>query len=620
MVSRTAQPSSASSPAEQGLIRPKLLALLGDLTDRERRPEASRALARFLGADDLIVFVRDPDIAVLLPAFGFPQTLPGGRMTPAFVEECVKSGYHQGQIAFPDEATLTPALGHAAADGSVLILLGGRPQLADIQAVCHCLPLLTSALRVERHAQLAHGHALVAQHAAEQARALAARLDGTRLALQRSLHAAELSRRRAAFLADAAALLASSFEPETTLQHVASLTVPFLADWCIVDLVSGQDGFRRGPVTTGDPTQEDLARSFEGQYDHVLDCPSGVGRVIRTGRPELSSDITEASLPGLAGSGARAQDFQSIGIKSYMCVPMVARGRTLGTLLFLAAGSGRRFQDTDLVLATDLAGRIGLAIDNLQLYRNVQEALQVRDDFISVAAHELRTPITPLQLTLESLQLTVRNSQNTHGFMAERLPLEQMGKKLDIAVRQVDRLIKLVTHVLDISRLSAGRIDLNLEEVDLSAVAEEVATRFLDDAIRAGCTLAVSTPGPVLGRWDRLRLDQAITNYISNAIKYGAGRPIEVQVEASELTARLTVRDYGIGISPEDQIRIFKRFERAVSQRYITGFGLGLWIVSEIVEALRGRVSVESLPGEGSLFALELPRVRTGEQHMSRNR
>jgi signal transduction histidine kinase len=610
MASRTAQPSSASSPPEPALIRPQLVILLGELVDRERRAESARALARFLGAEDLIVFVRDPDVAVLLPAFGFPQTLPGGRVTPAFVEECVKRGCHRGELAFPDDATLTPALGCVAADGSVLVLLGGDPQVEDIRAACHCLPLVASALRVERTAQLAHGHALVAQHAAEQARALAARLDGTRFALQRSLHAAELSRRRSAFLADAAALLASSFEPETTLQHVASLTVPFLADWCIVDLVEGARGFQRGPVATGDPTQETLAHELEGHHSPPPAGATGVWRVMQTGRPEVSSDVTEATLLGLAGGPAHVEAFARIGIKSFMCVPMLARGRTLGTLLFLAAGSGRRFADTDLALATDLAGRIGLAIDNLQLYRNVQEALQVRDDFISVAAHELRTPITPLQLTLESLQLNFKNHRPD-----SKLPIDAIAKKLDIAVRQTDRLIKLVTHVLDISRLSAGRLDLELEEVDLSAIVEEVAARFIDDANVAGSALTIKTPGPVLGHWDRVRLDQVVTNYLSNAIKYGAGRPIELKVEASETRAHLSVRDYGIGISPADQGRIFKRFERAVSSRYVTGFGLGLWIVGEIVEALGGTVHVQSALGAGALFSMDLPRVREDAVH-----
>jgi signal transduction histidine kinase len=302
--------------------------------------------------------------------------------------------------------------------------------------------------------------------------------------------------------------------------------------------------------------------------------------------------------------------FARIGIKSFMCVPMLARGRTLGTLLFLAAGSGRRFADTDLALATDLAGRIGLAIDNLQLYRNVQEALQVRDDFISVAAHELRTPITPLQLTLESLQLNFKNHRPD-----SKLPIDAIAKKLDIAVRQTDRLIKLVTHVLDISRLSAGRLDLELEEVDLSAIVEEVAARFIDDANVAGSALTIKTPGPVLGHWDRVRLDQVVTNYLSNAIKYGAGRPIELKVEASETRAHLSVRDYGIGISPADQGRIFKRFERAVSSRYVTGFGLGLWIVGEIVEALGGTVHVQSALGAGALFSMDLPRVREDAVH-----
>jgi signal transduction histidine kinase len=603
MASRTALPSSASSPSEHTAVEPELLRLMGELIDRDGRREAARTLARHLEADDLLMFVRDQEVSVLLPALGFPQTLPRPRLMRALVEDCVRSGMQRGQVAYPDEATLTPALAHPGADGSVLVLLGGEPRVESIRAACLCLPLVASALRIERHGQLAQSHALAAQEAAEKARMLAARLDATRLELQRALQLTELGRRRAAFLAEAAALMATSLDSDATLASIGSMVVPLLADWCIVDLPIPHGGFRRGPVTTINPSQEALARKLEGVYELPAEGSSGVWNAIRSGRSELCTDLTELALLGIAGRSERLPEIKQIGIRSYMCIPLIARGRTLGTLLFISAGSGRIFRENDLVLATDLAGRIALTVDNLQLYHNAQEALKIRDDFISIAAHELRTPVTPLQLTLDSLQREVKNSPDEG-----KVPVYLVRKHLDIAVRQTDRLIKLVNNVLDVSRLSAGRLDLQLEEVDLSLVVEEVVARFAEDATQAGCTLVVQTHGPVIGRWDRLRLDQVVTNFLSNGLKYGRGSPIELQVQATLTSARLSVRDYGIGISPEDQERIFDRFERAVSEHYFAGFGLGLWIVSEIAKALRGRVQVTSTPGAGSVFSMELPR------------
>jgi signal transduction histidine kinase len=603
MASRTALPPSASSRSERPALEPELLRLMGELIDRERRRESARVLARYLEADDLLLFVRDQEVSVLLPPLGFPQTLPRPRLMRALIEDCVRSGPQRGEVAHPDDATMTAALAHAGADGSVLVLLGGDPSIESIEAACLCLPLVASALRIERHGQLAQSHALAAQEAAEKARMLATRLDATRLELQRALQFTELGRRRAAFLAEAAGLMATSLDAEATLASIGSMVVPLLADWCIVDVPISPRGFQRGPVTTINPSHEDVARKLVGPYHEPTDGSSGVWSAIRTGRPELCTDITEMALLGVAGHPDRLPEIKQIGIRAYMCIPLIARGRTLGTLLLLSAGSGRRFRDDDLVLASDLAGRIALTVDNLQLYQNAQQALRIRDDFISIAAHELRTPITPLQLTLDSLQREVKNSS-----VDGPLPVSLVRKHLDIAVRQTDRLIKLVNNVLDVSRLSAGRLDLQLEEVDLSAVVEEVVAGFEEDATQAGCTMLIQTPGPVVGRWDRVRLDQVVTNFLSNALKYGRGSPIELRVQSTSTSARLSVRDFGIGISPEDQQRIFDRFERAVSENYFAGFGLGLWIVSEISRALHGRVQVTSTPGAGSVFSIDLPR------------
>jgi signal transduction histidine kinase len=161
-----------------------------------------------------------------------------------------------------------------------------------------------------------------------------------------------------------------------------------------------------------------------------------------------------------------------------------------------------------------------------------------------------------------------------------------------------------------VSRIAAGRLELQIEDVDMVAVVDEVRTRLGDEARRKGCALDVRGQQRAVGAWDASRLDQVITNLLSNAIKYGAGKPVEITVDVTGDRAVLTVHDYGLGIPPEDQDRIFRRFERAASSRNYAGIGLGLWIVKQIVDALGGTVTVESRPELGATFTVELPRTR----------
>lgn len=383
MASRIARLSFASSQSERLALEPELLTLMGNLIDRERRREAARALAHHLDADDLLIFVRDQEVSVLLPALGFPQTLPCPGLIRALTEASVRSGYQRGAVAYPDEATMITALAHPGADGSVLVLLGGRPRVESIRSACLCLPLVAAALRVERLIELAQGHALAAQQAAGRARTLAARLDATRLELQRALQLTELGRRRYAFLADAAGVMATSLDADATLASIGSMVVPLLADWCIIDMAAanGNGGFVRGPVTTIDPSQKSLARKLEGFYQRPPEGGTGVWKVIGTGQPELSTDIDNSALLGIAGAADRMADVKEIGIRSYMSAPLAARGRTLGNLLLLSAGSGRQFGESDLLLTIDLAGRIALTMDNLRVHHGARQTLNVRDDF-----------------------------------------------------------------------------------------------------------------------------------------------------------------------------------------------------------------------------------------------
>jgi signal transduction histidine kinase len=182
----------------------------------------------------------------------------------------------------------------------------------------------------------------------------------------------------------------------------------------------------------------------------------------------------------------------------------------------------------------------------------------------------------------------------------------RLGIKLRSVDRQVGRLTTLINDLLDVTRFTSGRLAFQPEPLDVATLAAEVVEQFREEALRAGITIALDA-SPAPGRWDRSRLDQVLTNLLTNAIKFGAGRPIEVAVRGQADTVRLTVTDHGIGIAPDDQAIIFDRFERAVSARNYGGFGLGLWIVHQIVTAMGGTITVDSVVGQGSTFTVILP-------------
>jgi len=234
----------------------------------------------------------------------------------------------------------------------------------------------------------------------------------------------------------------------------------------------------------------------------------------------------------------------------------------------------------------------------IEAQESLREASRIKDEFLSMASHELRTPLTTLRLEADTLSRSLRKVQ---------LLDKRVEHKLSVMDSQFSRMEALVRTLLDVTRITAGRLVLDLAAFDLADLAREVIDRFESQAESLGSALHLRARA-VAGVWDRVRIDQVMTNLVSNALKYGNGQPVEVSVDGDETTATLSIRDQGTGISLADHERIFERFERARDASLVTGLGLGLWIAKRLVEAHGGKISVESSPGQGSTFTVRLPR------------
>jgi PAS domain S-box-containing protein len=237
--------------------------------------------------------------------------------------------------------------------------------------------------------------------------------------------------------------------------------------------------------------------------------------------------------------------------------------------------------------------------ERARLWRQAREEVRERDEFLSIASHELRTPVTALQLQLQLLQRAAQRS-------IEELPRVLEGK-VDVLERQTRRISLLVNELLDVSRMRLGKLALRYEELDLAEVAREAVSHLRAELSRSGSRVRIDVASAT-GSWDRMRIEQVMTNLLVNAAKFGEGRPITLTVESDATHARIHVTDRGIGIAAEHQVRVFERFERAVPSQHFGGLGLGLYIVRQIVEAHGGVIRVESTPGAGATFTVEIPR------------
>lgn len=421
------------------------------------------------------------------------------------------------------------------------------------------------------------------------------------LAREQSARAeAETAKSRATFLAEAGRILASSLDYSTTLSAVTKFAVPRLADWCGVHVMNERQEIQLLAASHIDPDKVPLAFELYGRYPPSLEAETGVGAVMRTGQAQLIPTVPEEMLATNARNAEHLELMRSMEFVSVMVAPLRARGQTLGTLTFVSSQVGHEYTPENLAFAEELAQRAAKAIDNARLYQQAEQALQLRNQFLSIAAHELKTPLTSL---LGQVQLLQRRAMR-EGFLAAR-----DMRTLDIINGQVSRLNAMILTLLDTSRLENGQLRIERAHFDFAALleraVEETRAAHDDRTIELECPTT-----PVIVNGDALRLEQVVQNLLQNALKYSqapASILVTLTVEAQQ--ASLAVRDHGIGIPADALPNLFQRFYRAENSatQNISGLGVGLYVVKEIVELHGGTVEVQSTEGAGSVFTVCLP-------------
>lgn len=405
------------------------------------------------------------------------------------------------------------------------------------------------------------------------------------------------------FLSEATRVLASSLDYRQTLASVAQLAVPTIADWCVVHAVGDDGVIGQIAVAHADPAKVAWAREIQERYPSNPDAPAGVPNVIRTGEPEIYPYIPEEMLVAAAHDDEHMALIRQVGFTSAMILPIVARERVLGVITLVSAEQGRHYGDDDLALAQHLARRAAVAIDNALLYQEAQEASRARDQFLAVAAHELRSPLTSMK---GFAQLLLRRARRSPAGAEWITPLQTIDA-------QINRITALVGRLLDVSRIEEKRLQLQLDTDDMVDVVRGAAVEA-QLATEQHTVVARFAEESLIASIDRTRVEQVLANLLDNAIKYSpADTTIEIVLQASGDDVVVSVSDEGPGIPVEARERMFERYFRGTSSTRTAaeGLGLGLYVAHGIVIAHGGRMWVESAVGGGTTFSFSLPRNQT---------
>lgn len=416
---------------------------------------------------------------------------------------------------------------------------------------------------------------------------------------------AEDAKRRAEFAAAANRAFAAALDYEQTLAKIIKMLVPRFAEVCGVYRLESNHALTLLAADHVDPEKKSMLLDLHRHFQFNPQARYGLSKALVTGQTEFYQHVTEEHLPSLDVNPSYARIVRSLGINSTIIVPMTMRSQVLGVLFLGTITPERAFSTADRLLAEELARAAANAIENARLYDEAKQAIQLRDEFIAVASHELRTPLTPLKAHLQIVNRFFNEQM-------AKLPKEAQlcARTAKIADEQLTRLFKLIERLLDASQLSLKRLSLNTQRIDLSNIVRHSVDQFRGAFGSANVELRATISPAIEYIGDEQRLGQVVDNLMTNALKYGHSRPVDVSLFLdSEGNVVFRVADRGIGISAADQKRIFDRFERAAPYRSFGGMGLGLYIARQIVDSHGGQISVSSVPGAGSTFTVTLPRT-----------
>jgi PAS domain S-box-containing protein len=415
------------------------------------------------------------------------------------------------------------------------------------------------------------------------------------------------------FLDEATKVLNSSLNYAETLQQIASLAVPDLADWCVVDLLEDQE-MRRVAIANTHPEGLRLAQEWNRTYPPVLDAETGVARAIRTGEPVLVSKITDQHLAEAARNADDLRQLRELHLVSYIIAPLLARGRALGAITLVTAESNRSYTQNDCEVAKELARRAGTAVDNARLYKESQQALSQREDAVhsreevlAIVSHDLRGPLSTIGLNAELLEQTY--------------PAPDSTKRLEAIHRSAARMEHMIDDLLDVATIEAKGLSLHYAIEDAERIVTTVIEAHEAAAAGKGITLTQDCAlASVRLSCDRERIERVFTNLIGNSLKFcTSGAAISVRGKVVHGEVAFSVEDTGPGIPAEQIPHLFDRYWTAHHARGTKGAGLGLYICKGIVEAHGGRLWVDSVVGRGTTFFFTLPLPASTTERPSRH-
>ena len=403
----------------------------------------------------------------------------------------------------------------------------------------------------------------------------------------------------ASFLDEANQVLSSSLDYPRTLGIIAKLAVPKLGDWCSTTIV--EPGVpAQISVAHEYPEMLALAEEFRKSYPTDWNSETGPALVFRSGESQLYPVVTDEMLIPAAVDARHLELMKALKMRSLMMVPIQSHGKIYGVLTLISSNDHVPYQENDLKIAEELGLRAGQAIENSKLYEQAQQAIRSRDSLISVSAHELLTPVSGSKLQMQLMRKRMALGQDITPVM--------VSKMIDQTERQLDRLSRLVNEMLDLSRINLGKLTIERTTTDLSGLVSDIVDRMMGPLVSSNCTVSTKIAPGIIGELDSYRLEQVLSNLLSNAARYARGKSVVVALALIDPdTVELSVADEGIGVRKEDLERIFQRFERAATIDEGSGLGLGLFVVRQIVEAHGGLVTAESTFGKGSRFTAQLP-------------